>query len=312
MGKSKNPKTGTALKLLADPDALRKKALPYLFLSPVFVMIIGFLLYPFCNVFYYSFQNFNPTMPFYNGFVGFDNFIKIFTADPLFYRSLLVSAIWVFGQVVLQLLIGLVTALVLNHPFRGRGLVRGVMFTPWAISGVIVAIMWSMIYNEHFGLLNDLLLRFGLVRHKIAWVSNTNTALFAAMLAELWRGVPFFAISLLSALQLIPGELYESCAIDGGGRIVAFFHITLAYLKETIILTTLLRAVWEFKSVDIIYNLTAGGPINSTTTLSMYMADQAIKLNNFGYGSAISVISFGCLMIFAVFYLKLGNFGGEK
>jgi multiple sugar transport system permease protein len=299
-------------RFVADLGTLRKKATPYLFLSPVFLLIFGFLLYPFCNVFYYSFQNFNPTIPYLNGFVGFDNFIKIFTKDPLFYHSLLVSGIWVFGQVSLQLLIGLVTALVLNHQFRGRGLIRGVMFTPWAISGVIVAIMWSMIFNEHFGLLNDLLLKSGLIPHKIAWISNANTALFEVMLAELWRGIPFFAISLLSALQLIPGELYESCSIDGGGPIVTFVHITLAYLKETIILTTLLRAVWEFKSVDIIYNLTSGGPIDSTTTLSMYMANQAIKLNNFGYGSAISVVSFGCLMIFAIFYLKLGNFEGEQ
>ncbi len=293
-------------------DDVKKKAVPYLFLTPVFLLILIFLLYPFCNVFYYSFQNYNPLMPYSNRFVGFQNFVTIFTKDPLFYSSLLISGIWVFSQVVLQLFIGLVTALVLNHKFRGRSLIRGLLFTPWAISGVIVAIMWSMIYNEHFGLLNDLLLKSGLIQHKNAWVSNPQTALFAVMLAELWRGIPFFAISLLSALQLIPDELYESCSMDGGGRVVAFFHITLAYLKETIILTTLLRAVWEFKSVDIIYNLTSGGPINATTTLSMYMADQAIKLNNFGYGSAISVISFGFLLIFALFYLKLGGLGGER
>ncbi len=290
----------------------KKKAVPYLFLTPVFFLIFGFLLYPFCNVFYYSFQNYSPIMTYSNGFVGFENFVRIFTKDPLFYRSLQVSGIWVFSQVALQLVIGLVAALVLNHKFKGRSLLRGLLFTPWAISGVIVAIMWSMIYNEHFGLLNDLLLKSGLIPQKVAWVSNPKTALLAVVVAELWRGIPFFAISLLSALQLIPDELYESCSIDGGGRVVAFFHITLAYLKETIILTTLLRAVWEFKSVDIIYNLTSGGPINSTTTLSMYMADQAIKLNNFGYGSAISVVSFGILLFFAAFYLKLGNFGGEK
>ncbi len=299
-------------KAVQDWGYLREKATPYLFLGPVFVLIIGFLLYPFCSVFYFSFLNFNPTMPYLNGFVGFDNYIKIFTKDPLFYRSLTVSGVWVFGQVVLQLIFGLVTALVLNHQFRGRSLIRGLMFTPWAISGVIVAIMWSMIFNEHFGLLNDLLLKTGLISHKLAWVSNTNTALFSVMISELWRGIPFFAISLLSALQLIPGELYESCAMDGGGRVVSFVHITLAYLKETIIVTTLLRAVWEFKSVDIIYNLTAGGPVNSTTTLSMYMAEQAINLNNFGYGSALSVIAFGILTVFAISYLKLGGLGGDS
>ena len=290
----------------------KKKATPYLFLIPVSFLIFGFLLYPFLNVFYYSFQQYNPTIPYLNGFAGFGNYIKIFTGDPLFYHSLTVSTIWVTSQVSLQLVIGLVTALILNHPFRGRSLLRGALFTPWAISGVIVAIMWSMMYNEHFGIFNDLLLKMGFIQHKVAWVSNINTALISVMIAELWRGIPFFAISLLAALQLIPGELYESCSIDGGGRFVAFTKITLPYLKDTIILTTLLRTVWEFKAVDIIYNLTSGGPVYVTTTLSMYLAQQAIKLNNFGYGSAIAVTSFFILLIFAILYLKLGKFGEEK
>ncbi len=292
--------------------ALRKALTPYLFLIPVSLLISGFLIYPFCNVFFYSFQNFNLTKPLLNGFIGFGNYLKIFTEDPLYYHSLRVSALWVVSQVSLQLLFGLITALVLNHQFRGRSIFRGALFTPWAISGVIVAMMWSMIYNEHFGLLNDLLQRISLTTRNIAWVSNMDTALAAVIVAELWRGIPFFAISLLAALQMIPGELYESCAMDGGGRFIALTRITLPYLKDTIVLSTLLRTVWEFKSVDIIYNLTAGGPVQATTTLSMYLAQQAITLNNFGYGSAIAVTIFVILLVFAVVYLKVGQFGEEK
>jgi multiple sugar transport system permease protein len=299
----------------ASPDgqvSLFRRATPYLFLIPVSLLIAIFLLYPIGNVFYYSFQNYNPTQPFLNGFAGFDNFIRLFTKDPLFYHSLFISIIWVLSQVSLQLMIGLITALLLNQKFFGRGLIRGALFTPWAISGVVVAIMWSMIFNEHFGLLNDILLKLGLIKSKVAWVASTDTALFSVIIAELWRGIPFFAISLLAALQLIPGELYESCSLDGGGWFVSFVNITLPFLKKTIILSTLLRTVWEFKSVDIIYNLTSGGPVYATNTLSMYLTQQAISLSNFGYGSAIAVTTFVILALFAVIYLKLGKFMEES
>jgi len=186
------------------------------------------------------------------------------------------------------------------------------VFSPWAISGVLTALMWSMMYNQHMGVINDLLLKFGLIKSNIAWLGGVNTAFWAVVIAELWRGIPFFAITLLAALQTIPGELYESCSVDGGGKWVAFKKITLPYLKETIVLSSLLRVVWEFNNVNTIYAMTGGGPANLTTTLSMYIANEAIHSNNFGYGSALMVIGFLILLIFAEIYLKASRFGKEE
>lgn len=292
--------------------AFNRKMLPYYFLSPVLIIIAGFILYPILNVFYYSFWHYNPNMPYKNGFAGFDNYIRIFTGEPIFYSTLLISAQYIFTEVALQLVLGMAIALVLNQQFKGRGVVRGVIFAPWALSGVIVAIMWSMIFNENMGVLNDLLLRWGLIQKPVAWVSMPATALPAVIIAELWRGVPFFAVSLLASLQSIPNELYESCSIDGGGKLDRFFYIVLPYLKDTIVLTTLLRLVWEFNSVDLIMNLTGGGPMNLTSTLSIYLADQAIKTRNFGYGSAVGVVSFMIMLVFALIYLKASKFGEAK
>jgi multiple sugar transport system permease protein len=146
----------------------------------------------------------------------------------------------------------------------------------------------------------------------VAWLSNPKTAFNAVSVAELWRGIPFFAISLLAALQGIPLELYESCEIDGGGRLRKFFSITLSYLKETIILTTLLRTIWEFNAVDLIMVATGGGPVARTTNLSIFLADLAIKNRNFGYGSSIGVVSFCIMFIFAAVYLKAGKFTGRE
>jgi multiple sugar transport system permease protein len=117
---------------------------------------------------------------------------------------------------------------------------------------------------------------------------------------------------LLAALQTIPLELYEACAVDGGNAWKSFISITLPYLKDTIVFTTLLRGVWEFNNVDLILTLTGGGPANITTTLSMYIANQAITANNFGYGSALSVVAFAIMFVFAMIYLKLSCFGKEE
>lgn len=288
----------------------KKRGLPYLFLLPAIVLIAGFMIYPVGTVFYYSLHNFFLNRAWANGFIGLGNFRQILH-DPLFYSSLAVTAKWVFWEVSLQLMIGLAIALLLNRSFKGRGLVRALVFSPWAISGVLTALMWSMMYNQHMGVINDLLTKLGWIKTNVAWLGGVHTAFWAVVVAELWRGIPFFAITLLAALQTIPGELYESCAVDGGGKWVAFLKITLPYLKETIILSSLLRVVWEFNNVNTIYAMTGGGPANLTTTLSMYIANEAIRTNNFGYGSALMVVGFFILLIFAAVYLKASRFGKE-
>lgn len=285
--------------------------LPYVFIAPAVLLILVFLVYPIGNVFYYSLQHYNWSKPYYNGFAGMDNFVDIFTNDPLFYRSLLTSLQWVVSQVGLQLVIGLVFALLLNQNFRLRGMFRSLAFIPWAISGVMTSVVWSLIYNEHMGVLNDLLLRLGLIDAPVAWTANVGTAFASVVIGELWRGVPFFAITLLAALQTIPHELYESARVDGAGRLKTFAFVVLPFLKNTIILTTLLRTAWEFNNVDFIFNLTGGGPAHETTTLTMYVAELAVKGGNFGYGSALTVVSFAVLLVFSIAYLRISRFGKE-
>lgn len=287
------------------------KWIPYLFILPSTLIIVAFLFYPIGTVFYYSFQNYDISAPFYNSFAGFDNFIKIFTEDEQFFPSLWTSVKWVVSQVGLQLIFGLIFALLLNQTFKLRGLVRAIAFIPWAISGVLASVMWALMYNEHMGVFNDLLMKLGIIDEPKAFLASTSSAFISVVIAELWRGIPFFAITLLASLQSIPGELYEAAAVDGANKLRQFFHITLPHLKNTIVLTTLLRTVWEFNNVDLIFNLTGGGPAQSTTTLTMYIANLAVYGSDFGYGSALTVISFGLLFIFAVLYLKLSRFERE-
>ena len=284
---------------------------PYLLILPAVLFIGCVMIYPLCKVFYLAFQNYNPTMPFLNGFCGIDNFVKILTTGE-FYSALLVSLKWVVSEVGLQLVFGMIVALILNQSFRGRGFFRAMTFVPWAMSGVLTAVLFSLIFNENFGVLNDILRKLGIIKENVAWLANSKTVLGSVVVAELWRGIPFFAISLLAAMQGLSQDIYEAAKVDGCTRFQTFRKITLPLLKNTIVLTTLLRTIWEFNSVDLIYSLTGGGPVGKTTTLSMLIANQALTTNNYGYGSAISVISFFILAIVAVIYIKASGFGKES
>ncbi|AZP04479.1 carbohydrate ABC transporter permease [Jeotgalibaca ciconiae] len=290
---------------------IKKNWVPYALLAPAFIMIFAFLFYPMLTVFYYSFQHYDISAPFYDGFAGLQNYIDIFTKDSLFLPSLWNSVKWVISQVSLQLVFGLGVALLLNQKFKGRGAIRAVVFVPWAISGVLTSVIWMLMYNEHMGVFNDILMRLGIIDKPAAFLASTGSAFFAVVIAELWRGIPFFAVTLLASLQTIPEDMYEAARVDGASRFQQLFYITLPQLKRTIVLTTLLRSVWEFNNVDLLYNLTGGGPANSTMTYAMYIANTAVNGTNFGYGSALTVVAFVILSIVAAVYLKISKFEEE-
>lgn len=290
---------------------LKKNWVPYALLAPAFVMIFAFLFYPMLTVFYYSFQNYDISAPFYDGFAGIQNYVDIFTIDKLFWPSLFNSAKWVVSQVSLQLFFGLAIALILNQKFRGRGFVRAVVFVPWAISGVLTSVIWMLMYNEHMGVFNDILMRLGIIDKPVAFLASTTSAFIAVVIAELWRGIPFFAVTILASLQSIPEDMFEAARVDGASRFQQLIYITLPQLKRTIVLTTLLRSVWEFNNVDLLYNLTGGGPANSTTTYAMYIANTAVNGTNFGYGSALTIVAFVILSLAAGIYLKISKFEEE-
>lgn len=277
-------------------------------IAPTLVLMLLVVFYPILRVFFYSMHEYTTVYNKPPVFIGADHFVKLFTQDRVFNTALGNSIKWVLWEVVLQLFCGGIMALALNQNFRGRNAARALSLVPWAVSGVLTAILWSLILNEHVGLLNDLLRRFGLITRKQAWLGDIKLVFPSVIVAELWRGIPFFTISLLAALQSISTDLYEASRIDGAGFFQQLYYVVLPHLKNTILLTTLLRAVWEFNNVDVIFNLTGGGPANKTMTLSMYISNQAIKNGNFGYGSAISIFNFVVLTLFALLYLKLGKF----
>ncbi|MDT0610680.1 carbohydrate ABC transporter permease [Streptomyces lancefieldiae] len=287
------------------------RRLPYLLIGPAALLMLGFIAYPVISVFYYSLQHYNPTKPWRDGFAGFDNFVKIFTDDPVFWDTLVFSAKWVFVEVGLQLLFGLALALIVNQTFVGRGIGRAMVFSPWAVSGVLTSAIWVLLYNSQTGI-TRYLADMGIGSYGTSWLSDTSTVFSAAVVADLWRGVPFFAILILADLQSVSKDLYEAAEVDGASRIKQFWHITLPHLKDAIILSTLLRAVWEFNNVDLLYTLTGGGPAGETTTLPLYIANTSVDAHDFGYASALTTVAFVILLFCSIVYLRLSKFGGEN
>lgn len=286
--------------------------IPYVMIVPSVILLLGIFGYPVLKVFSLSLQNYNYADFANKGFIGLENFRKIFTEDTVITESLVFSLKWVVSEVGLQLVFGMILALILNAKFRGRGAVRALTLIPWAVSGVLTTMLWMLILNQSIGLVNQVLIKMGSSPGNVpAWLANTNLIFPSIVVIELWRGIPFFAITLLAAMQGIPSDIYEACDIDGAGKIAKFRYITLPYLKETIVLTTLLRAIWEFNSTDMIFTLTNGGPVNMTTTLPIYMLKTAVVSGNYGYGSALGVIAFVILLVFAVVYMKASRFGGD-
>ena len=285
----------------------RTGILPYVLLSPAVLATMVVVFYPMVQAIITSLYNNILWKPRAVRFIGLDNYIAIWH-DPVFWSSLGRTAIWIGLTVPLQLLLGLVTALLLNQNFRWRGLARSLILIPWALPSVVIGLMWSWIYNPQVGLLNDLMLRLGLLQTAVPWLANPSTSLYAIIAALVWQGFPFFAIMILAGLQTIPHSLYEAADIDGASDAQQFWHITLPALKSVLVTTVMLRIIWVANSIDVIYVMTGGGPGYATHTLPLYALKRTYGSMDFGYGSALAV-TFSLLLLAAIYayLLRVGK-----
>ncbi len=275
---------------------------PYLLIAPALLIVLAVVFVPAVNAILMSFQNYDLRRPSSIGFNGIANYIAVFK-DAIFWKSLWKTILWVVFGVGFQFIFGFALALLLNKNFKGRGVVRAVSLIPWVTPGVLIGLMWRWIYDGNYGVLNDLLLKCGLIRKAIPFLAQQSTAFPSVIVTIIWQGIPFFALMLLAGLQGIPGELYEAADIDGASGLQKLFRVTIPSLKNTIFVTTLLRIIWVANSVDVIFNMTEGGPAYSSQTLSVYIFNKGNSLN-LGYASTMSVILTLLLSLAAVPYLK--------
>lgn len=274
---------------------------PYLLVAPATLIIMCVVFIPVVNAIGMSFQSYDLRRPKDIAFVGLANYIEIFQ-DTLFWSSLWKTILWVVFGVGLQFVFGFILALLLNKSFKGRGIVRAVSLIPWVTPGVLIGLMWRWMYDGNYGVLNDILKKLHLITDNIPFLSQLDTAFPSVITTIVWQGIPFFALMILAGLQGIPGELYEAADIDGATGMQKLFNITIPSIKNTIMITALLRVIWVANSVDVIFNMTEGGPAYSTQTLSVYIFNKANTLD-MGYASAMAILLALVLCTVAIPYL---------
>lgn len=285
----------------------KKKIAPYLYVMPVLILLLIMYGYPLIKSIIMSLQDYKLTSSGSAPFNDFANFKKMFS-DTDFLLLLKNSLIYVIISVVAQFVLGLILALCLKTKFRGRGIYQSIVFLPWAFSSFVVGLMFRWSFNGEYGVVNDILMKMGIIKENVAWLGTPGLSLAVVIIAMIWMGIPFFGIMILAALQSVPDDIYEAADIDGCGMFRKFFSLTLPYIKPTIIMPVLLRTIWIFNSFDLIVIITGGGPVNYSQTLPSYMYSKAFASYDFGLASAFGVLLIVILGIYAVLFLKLSNY----
>ena len=277
---------------------------PYLYIAPVLILIVAVLLVPLSVGLSYAFRDIQLFDPFSGGFVGVEHFREL-NGDRSFRAALLNTLIWTGASVALQFIFGLILALLLSRDFPGRQLAQTLVFVPWAVPTFLVGLDWTWLFNPIVGPLPGWMFALKITHDTNNLLADPGTALIGPIVAAIWWGIPFFAITTLAALQSIPKDLYEAASIDGASTFRQFRSITLPLLAPTIAITILLRTVWIANFADLIVVMTNGGPADSTQTVASYIFTVAFRRLDFGYASSIAAVLLALLFVYALAILSL-------
>jgi trehalose/maltose transport system permease protein len=300
-----------------------RERLAWILVLPSLLIIFGVAFWPLVNSFYISFTNTSMTKPEQpllgwiwhsistfsldapNRWVGLNNYRKIF-ADDVFIQAIRTTVLFTVVSVFFETLFGTIIALTINSSFRGRGLVRTSMLIPWAIPTIVSAQMWAWMYNDVYGVFNDLLVkRLGILNEPIAWIGPAyDNAIWSIIAIDIWKTTPFMTLLILAGLQVIPGDVYEASTVDGASKWQQFWQITLPLVKPALVVALIFRTLDAFRVFDVIQVTMA----YATRTMSVAVyAQQQFSQNRGGFGmtAATSVFILVVIMALVVVYTKL-------
>lgn len=281
--------------------SLRDQKLSFLFFLPAFVFMILFFVYPMMLLFKDSF--FDDEDP--SKFIGLQHYSHALTSDT-FYQSLLNTIVYVIGAVAIELILGMLLALLLSTGFKGANIIRTLLLSPLMISPLVCGLIWKFMLNDQFGILNVIIYKLGLIKNpqSILWLSDSKLALISCMIADVWLTTPFMMLILLAGIQGIPESLYEAARMDGANKFQNFLHITLPSLKPVILVAVVIRMIDAAKSFDIIWVMTQGGPNGSSSLVSTLIYKSVARYNQEGFASAMAVIFMIILLAICSFFFK--------
>ncbi len=266
-----------------------------IFVLPVIALLLLIFVYPMGRAVWLSVFTQNLETKLMPVFSGWTNLVRM-AGDSRFGQSLINTLVFTTISVGIELGLGLGMALILNQRFLGRGAVRTIALLPWALPTAIMGLTWGWMFNDQFGLINDLLLRLGLISEGLNWLGNPRLAMLAVIIADVWKTTPFIAIILLAGLQAIPRDLYEAHALDGANLWQNFRQITLPLIMPQLLIALLFRFAQAFGIFDLIQVMTGGGPAGATETVSIYIYATVMRYLDFGYGAALVVATFMVLL----------------
>lgn len=237
-------------------------------------------------------------------FVGVENFQRLF-ASTAFWRAFGVTTVFAVVSVLIEMVLGVLVALLLFQKFRGRNILRALLILPWALPTVVNALLWRLIYNPEYGALNAMLVQLGLMDGYRSWLGDPGSALAALIVADAWKNFPLVALISLAALHSVPHGIRAAAIVDGANAFARFRYVILPYLAGPLMVAMVLRTIEAFKVFDIIWVMTRGGPANSTRTLSILVYQEAFSFQRAGSGASLALIITLAVTILAVVYVML-------
>lgn len=288
----------------------RRTRAAWLFLTPMLVTLIAVAGWPLLRTFWLSLTDatLGGLQP--DHFIGLQNYLNKYQgdwygvlADPTWWHSVYNTLFFTVISVSLETVLGLGIAVVLNRSFIGRGWVRAAVLIPWAIPTIVSAKMWNWMLHDQFGIINDLLIRMGVIDHGLAWTANSHLSLWAVIMVDVWKTTPFMALLSLAALQMLPSDCYEAARVDGIHPLKVFWRVTLPLITPALLVAIIFRALDALRVFDVIYVLTSNS--KDTMSMSIYARQQLVDFQDMGSGSAASMLLFlvvaACTLIYLYF-----------
>lgn len=276
--------------------------MPYALVAPVLLLLLAISVYPSFYAFWLAMTDASLLRLAKAQFVGLDNFVRM-AGDTVFLESLWRTLRWDLAVVLSELAIALPIALLLSRSFRGRGLVRVAMMVPYITPPAVVGLLFVYMFDGNFGVVNDLLVRLGVLDDYKAWLSDPTGSFLVTVMAMVWYGQPLMALILLAARQTIPEVLYEAAKVDGASSWQLFRHVTLPHLLPSILFLLLLRIILMSNHIDMIFVVTQGGPGFSNHTAAVYSFTLTNQFQA-GYASAVAVVLTILLVAASAFYVR--------
>lgn len=272
-------------------------------LLPALIFLATLIAFPLVRVLHDAFTYVHLINKNMSGFAGFANFQKVIS-DEHFGQAIKNTICWTVFSVAGEYVMGLLTAVLLNRKFKGRAIFRTFVFIPWLVPIVVAGMTWDWLLNPEFGIINHVLLSTGLISEKINFLGDSRYAMATVIFVNIWRSFPYYTISLLAALQAIPGDLPEAAAVDGAGIFRTFFSVTLPQLRSVSLVVIFIHIISTAINFDFIWVMTEGGPNYATETLPIMIYRYSMRTFNVGAASALSTMMLTVMVILFIFYYR--------